>query len=346
LKYCPDKRIKCYHAIAASTGARPHEILKLKISDIDWLSDGGFPNIPAEGKTGKRNVTMYFFYKYVKEWIELHPKRPVHSSYLIYSKKTGEMLGEDSLRGIYERDLYAHFIKLLEEPIGQDDRNRIEQLLRKRWNPYVIRHSTITYFTKEGLLSDLIHMNQHFGWSKDSIMWARYQHLAGGESNKYLGEKLGLVASQSKQHKLPKLVECPIPVCRESNNPDAPFCVKCGYPLTVLGYIEKRNHEEEEEAETHQQIESLRNQIQLLVRQVSQLNETVQNYKDDYNWERGWVPGNTPEMMLIKDGSKVNRLPIDALLDQAERTEEDDKKLTKEQRRELQYMRSNSGAPI
>lgn len=35
-KYCPDKRIKCYHAIAASTGARPHEILKLKISDIDW----------------------------------------------------------------------------------------------------------------------------------------------------------------------------------------------------------------------------------------------------------------------------------------------------------------------
>jgi integrase/recombinase XerD len=27
LKYCPDPKMKCYHAIAIDTGARPHEIL-------------------------------------------------------------------------------------------------------------------------------------------------------------------------------------------------------------------------------------------------------------------------------------------------------------------------------
>ncbi|MGB6530599.1 MAG: hypothetical protein WBF33_21035 [Candidatus Nitrosopolaris sp.] len=31
LKYCPSKRIKCYHVVSRDTSCRPHEILKLKI---------------------------------------------------------------------------------------------------------------------------------------------------------------------------------------------------------------------------------------------------------------------------------------------------------------------------
>ena len=34
LKYCPEKRDKCYHAMANDTSARPHELLNLKIKDI------------------------------------------------------------------------------------------------------------------------------------------------------------------------------------------------------------------------------------------------------------------------------------------------------------------------
>jgi integrase len=34
LKYCPSKRIKCYHAVSRDTSCRPHEILKLRIRDI------------------------------------------------------------------------------------------------------------------------------------------------------------------------------------------------------------------------------------------------------------------------------------------------------------------------
>ena len=34
LKYCPSKRIKCYHAMSRDTGCRPHELLKLRIKDI------------------------------------------------------------------------------------------------------------------------------------------------------------------------------------------------------------------------------------------------------------------------------------------------------------------------
>lgn len=35
LKYCPDPKMVCYHALAIA-GARPHEILALKIEDIIW----------------------------------------------------------------------------------------------------------------------------------------------------------------------------------------------------------------------------------------------------------------------------------------------------------------------
>jgi integrase len=34
LKYCPNKRDRCYHAMANNTSARPHELLKLRIKDI------------------------------------------------------------------------------------------------------------------------------------------------------------------------------------------------------------------------------------------------------------------------------------------------------------------------
>ena len=36
LKYCPDKRDKCYHAITMDLSARLHEILNLKIKDIKF----------------------------------------------------------------------------------------------------------------------------------------------------------------------------------------------------------------------------------------------------------------------------------------------------------------------
>ena len=40
LKYCPSKRIKCYHVMSRDTGCRPHELLKLRIKDIVFKTAG------------------------------------------------------------------------------------------------------------------------------------------------------------------------------------------------------------------------------------------------------------------------------------------------------------------
>jgi integrase len=48
LKYCPSKRIKCYHAMSRDTGCRPHELLKLRIKDIVFKSTGNRQQTYAE----------------------------------------------------------------------------------------------------------------------------------------------------------------------------------------------------------------------------------------------------------------------------------------------------------
>jgi integrase/recombinase XerD len=37
LKYCPNQRDRCYHAMEVDIGARPHELLKLKIKDVEFI---------------------------------------------------------------------------------------------------------------------------------------------------------------------------------------------------------------------------------------------------------------------------------------------------------------------
>jgi integrase len=66
-KYCPDPKIKCYHGIAVDTGARPHEILGLKIEDIVWPPNGAPPIFVVSGKTGSRSLTSLRYHRYIRE---------------------------------------------------------------------------------------------------------------------------------------------------------------------------------------------------------------------------------------------------------------------------------------
>lgn len=63
LKYCPNKRDRCYHAMANDMSARPHEILNLKIKDIIFklTSEGTqYAEILIRGgKTKTTNFTTY-----------------------------------------------------------------------------------------------------------------------------------------------------------------------------------------------------------------------------------------------------------------------------------------------
>jgi integrase/recombinase XerD len=299
------------------------------------------PSFEVTGKTGCRGLKIVhpYYANYVKQWIELHPKGEVPSSYLIYSMKTGGKLAVDSLWSIYIRELKPFFTNLRNDAIGQVDRNRIERLVLKPWNPYVIRHSTATRYLGPNIRMRPKIANQWFGWSNTSNMAATYQHFYGNEAAEVLAEAFGL-APKVRQEPFPQLRQCTNVTCKEMNNPDAPFCVKCRVPLTVVGYIEDRN-QEEEKAKQRDELQTLKDQLLALTKQVSVLSEKDKKHIDDYNWEKGWVHGGKPEPILLSQGSRINRLGIDALLNQPEWPEGDEKHLTEKHRKELEHMRSN-----
>ena len=90
LKYCPDKRDKCYHAMANDTSARPHELLNLKIKDIIFKISSTTAMQYAEvhitkSKTKPRTLPLIFSIPYVKDWIDSHPSSTNPDAFLFIS---------------------------------------------------------------------------------------------------------------------------------------------------------------------------------------------------------------------------------------------------------------------
>ena len=260
-KYCPDSRIVCYHSIANATGARPQEILDLTIGDIIWPSDGTAPYFTVKGKTGQRTLKIYRFENYIKDFIERHPKKAILTSPLIWSKKRGGIkksaLGRGPLLVIY-KEMKDYFSKLVDDAIGQDDRNVILRLLKKPWNPYVFRHSVTTEYLGRGALTK--HQgDQFFGWSQRGNTAVHYQNYFGDEAADSLGAYFGV--AQRQPPKVPKERQCSNVNCQELNTPEAPFCKKCRIPLSVAGHLER----EQELAEMREQMNKITNIVYKLL---------------------------------------------------------------------------------
>ena len=68
LKYCPEKRDKCYHAMANDTSCRPHELLCLKIKGIKFkISSTGIQYAEVhilKSKTKPRTLPLIFSIPY------------------------------------------------------------------------------------------------------------------------------------------------------------------------------------------------------------------------------------------------------------------------------------------
>jgi integrase len=255
LKYCPDKRIRCYHAMSRDTSARPHELLKLRIRDVVFKTSGGvqYAEVVLSGKTTQRPIPLFASLPYLKDWLDEHPLRSNPDSPLFVSlnRGVGRPLTENSLHRIYalqynkgiesKRDGFyeGYFRRLLKAPdIPPEDKAKIEALLQKPWNPYVRRHSALT--EKARLLKEHT-LRQHAGWGMTSRMPAKYIHFFGGESSETLLEAYGIVKRDKTLAEVLKPVTCPS--CKELNKIDAKFCTnpKCRHVLTYDAYEEEKN---------------------------------------------------------------------------------------------------------
>lgn len=241
LKYCPDKRDRCYHAMANDTSARPHELLNLRIKDIIFkISDSGmqYAEIQVSGKTKPRTLPIINSIVFIKEWLREHPISGNGESWLFVVKSHNNYGQRLSEKGLCSRYNYyyksPYFPKLLkDETVSPRDKSYIKTMLLKPWNPYVFRHSALTeksQILKESTLRD------HAGWSSTSQMPQVYIHYFGNESSNSLLQAYGIKSNTGPNLILSRPKQCPN--CSEPNKTETKFCSKCGMVLTYDAYNE------------------------------------------------------------------------------------------------------------
>ncbi len=251
-KYCPDKRIQCYHAISRDTSARPSEILRLRVKDINFKLAGGktYAEISVNGKTGSRIIPLFNSIPYIKDWIKNHPQPGNSNALLIPSMNRatfGRKLSSQSLNIIYHKYKTTRFPQLLnDENILVEDKNKIRELLKKPWNPYIRRHSGLTEKSKMKQINE-IQLKQLAGWSARSQMPQKYIHYFGNEASESLLEAYGIVTRNQELAKTLLYKQCPH--CNEPNKPESRFCAKCNMILTYDAYNETIEKEKQRELE-------------------------------------------------------------------------------------------------
>jgi hypothetical protein len=261
LKYCPSARERCYHAISRDLSARPHEILKLKIRDLSFKSVGSsqYCEVVVNGKTGQRSIPLINSIPYLKDYLDHgHPQPRNPNAPLIcgVGKGLGRHIQPLRILMIYDEYKKHIFPKLLESPsVLPEDKQKIRELLKKPWNPYIRRHSAIT--EKSKVLKENV-LRQYCGWSGSSQMHLKYLHYFGNESNESLLEAYGIVAAGQQIDQLrPK--QCPN--CSEPNKVDSKFCAKCRMVLSCDAYeetLEQQKNKESELEAIHKELDEIR----------------------------------------------------------------------------------------
>jgi integrase/recombinase XerD len=268
LKYCPNCRDRCFHSMEIDTAARPHELLRLAIKDIEFIDDVDkkYARIVVNGKTGQRTLPLIDSIPYVTQWISEHPQRDNRETLLLPNLFTGKSVQVSSIYKTYER-YREYFTKLLSRDIPAEDKNQIKKLLKKPWNPYVLRHSAIT--EKSGILKTDSKLRQYAGWSVGSNMNVRYQHFSGGEATNDLLVAAGIINEDKQSINILQSKTCPS--CRQPNTPDAHFCYKCKSVMDFGIYqqkvVEERERKDREVSELKEQVNKLANVVTFFQRE-------------------------------------------------------------------------------
>ena len=251
LKYCPSKRIKCYHVVARDSGCRPCEILRLKIKDITFRSVGNkqYAEMVVNGKTGTRSLPLIDSLPYVKDYLNNEHPTPGNPN-AVFISGTGRSLGKGiypvAINHVYVIYKNSYFPKLLDNPnVSPEDKQKITELLKKPWNPYVVgRHTSLTQ--KSRILKEST-LRVFSGWTPNSDMPRRYIHLFGNAACEDILQAYGLVEKDSQTINGLQSKQCPN--CMEPNKPDSKFCAKCRMVLTYDAYSETIEEKQQKESE-------------------------------------------------------------------------------------------------
>jgi integrase/recombinase XerD len=173
VKYKVYKRNKAALNLLWDLDARNHEVTLLKIKHIRLREKYGEGEIPHEAKTGSGPILLTCSFLYIRDWLNEHPFRNEPDARLICNLQTGAPVTPYVLWKIMKQ-LRKRVIHLLENGSIKDEQQRqklVFLLKTKKWNPYCIRHSSIT--SDSDYLPEYA-LKKKVRWSMNSKQGARY----------------------------------------------------------------------------------------------------------------------------------------------------------------------------
>lgn len=218
-------------SILYETGARIGELIDLTVGDIEDRKHG--KKVVIEGKTGARRLPLVESVPHINQWLNQHPD-PAKDHPLWCKIKQGD--ADEQLGYRYVRE------KILKKTMD-------EAGIDKPSNPHHYRHSRASYLANELKEAQLC---AWFGWVQGSDVPARYVHLSGRDIDNAYDELHGLYVTEEDSEE-PQVQECDR--CEELNEPNASFCMRCGFALdqATAGEIEEEADTDMKESyrETH-----------------------------------------------------------------------------------------------
>jgi integrase/recombinase XerD len=177
----PEIRNKAIFTLLWDLDARNHEITALRIGDIRFHERYAEGEIPYNTKTGVGPFLLACSFPYVRDWLNKHPFKNTAGARLICNLQNGAPIKPDSLCTVMKQ-LRHRIIRMLEcEMISNfEEKQKLEYLLRtKKWNPYCLRHTAITY--DSDYLPEYA-VKKKARWSMNSRQGSRYiKSRMGGE---------------------------------------------------------------------------------------------------------------------------------------------------------------------
>ena len=266
VKYEPLKRNKAILTLLWDFNARPHEITSMRIKNVRLREKYGEGQVPNECKTGSGPILLTFSFPYVRDWLNEHPFRNEPDSKLMCNITTGASVKPSAIWDIM-RKLRSRIKRLLEnnEIVDLKEREGLEYLINtKKWNPYCIRHSSIT--ADSDYLPEFA-LKKKVRWSMNSRQGSRYiKNRMGNELKEKILEQNGISIESKKIKSV--IIDCPR--CQLVNQLENKYCSKCAYPLKPEAYDEIKEKDENEIKLMKEQINKMNKKFDVVFEMIQQ----------------------------------------------------------------------------
>jgi integrase/recombinase XerD len=269
--------------------ARNHEVTMLKIKHIRMRERYGEGEVPHEAKTGGGPILLTCSFPYVRDWLNNHPFRNSPGARLICNLHNGSPIKPEAMNTMMKQ-LRKRIERLLERGEIKDPKEQemLGYLLKtKKWNPYCIRHSAITYDSDS--LPEFA-LKKKVRWSMNSKQPARYiKRRMGNNLKVQILQREGIDLDDGIAKPKPAVIICYR--CNVVNPRENMFCSKCTYPLVPEAYDMLKESERNE-------IEQMKQKHELELKAV----------RDEMNSKINWLAS------LIQQNPKLAQVKPEALL--------------------------------